>query len=59
MEPLNKILQAITNLTDHVLRSNKVSRETKKTLLYLLVMFFCVETLLITQAILFKWLTTR
>lgn len=56
MSILNQITKSINTLLQKILGVNRVSSETQKVLLYLLAFLLVVQTIMVTQAILLKWL---
>jgi hypothetical protein len=58
MSILNQLLDLLKSLTDRVLALNKVSRETQKALLYILVIVSAMLIIMIVQTILIKWAQT-
>jgi hypothetical protein len=55
MSTLNQLIKSLTALINHILGLNKVSRETQKAILYILITLFVVLTVMIADAILYKW----
>lgn len=53
---LNQLIKSLATLINHILGENKVSKETQKAILYILVTLFVVLTVMITDAILYKWM---
>jgi len=55
MTALNQLIKSLCALINHVLGLNKVSKETQKAILYILITLFVVLTVMIADAVLYKW----
>jgi hypothetical protein len=55
MSILTQMIYSLKTLTTKILGLNKVSRETQKALLYILVIVFAMLVIIVVQTALIKW----